>query len=185
MKVGILQEDIFSIQFLENVQEFNFRVSTLLYATYLKSVLFFLPPPFFGGFRHYAWSLQKQKTLQGISAYIVAVGHIGQIFQVDQCDVLKKSSTLRYIVLYLLFLVTAYVPADVCFIFWHCMMVPRGRLMRTQYKRSYRDVSPTLVWVDCSKFSKIWAKIGPNSRKFWKNQVILLKIGCKLVWLSD
>ena len=43
-------------------------------------------------------------------------------------------------------------------------------------------------WVDFSKFSQIWAKIGSNLRKFWKNRPILLKIWPKIgpigIWMG-
>ena len=43
-------------------------------------------------------------------------------------------------------------------------------------------------WVDFSKVPKIWAKIGSNLRKFWKNRVILLKIWPKIgpigIWMG-
>ena len=35
-------------------------------------------------------------------------------------------------------------------------------------------------WVNFSKVPQIWAKIGSNLRKFWKNRVILLKIWPKI-----
>ena len=43
-------------------------------------------------------------------------------------------------------------------------------------------------WVDFSKFSQSWAKIGSNFRKLWKNWVILHKIWPKVeqigVWMG-
>ena len=43
-------------------------------------------------------------------------------------------------------------------------------------------------WVDFSKVPQIWAKIGTNLRKFWKNWVILLKIWPKIgpigIWMG-
>ena len=74
----------------------------------------------------------------------------------------------------------------------------------TQYKRTYGDVPPPWVansaswyewplikcqiwymkWVDFSKFSQIWAKI-VQLGKFWKNQVIMLKIWSKIdIWMG-
>ena len=43
-------------------------------------------------------------------------------------------------------------------------------------------------WVDFSKFGQIWAKIGSNLRKFWRNMVILFKIWPKIgpisIWMG-
>ena len=39
----------------------------------------------------------------------------------------------------------------------------------------YKMQNLVYEWVDFSKVPQILAKIGPNLRKFWKNQVILLK----------
>ena len=43
-------------------------------------------------------------------------------------------------------------------------------------------------WVDLSKFAQIWAKIGSNSRKCWKNRVVLLKIWSQIgpigIWMG-
>ena len=58
---------------------------------------------------------------------------------------------------------------------------PRGGVFCT--KDPDRDVPPTWIvickfgiWVDFSKCSQIWAKIGSKLRKFWKNRMSLLKI---------
>ena len=39
--------------------------------------------------------------------------------------------------------------------------------------------------VDFSEVPQIWAKIGSNLRKLWKNQVILLKIWPKIGWYMN
>ena len=40
----------------------------------------------------------------------------------------------------------------------------------------YKTQDYVYEWVEFSKFSQIWARIGSNLRKFWKNWTILLKI---------
>ena len=41
----------------------------------------------------------------------------------------------------------------------------------------YKVQNLVYEWMD---FSKIWAQIGSNLRKFWKKRLILLKIWCKI-----
>ena len=44
----------------------------------------------------------------------------------------------------------------------------------------YKMQNLVYEWVDFSKVPQIWAKIGSNLRKLWKNRVILLKIWLKI-----
>ena len=52
----------------------------------------------------------------------------------------------------------------------------------------YKMQNLVYEWIDFSKFSQIWAKIGSNLRKFWKHWVILLKIWLRIeqigIWMS-
>ena len=52
----------------------------------------------------------------------------------------------------------------------------------------YNKQNLVYKWVDFSKFFQIWAKMGSNLRKFWKNWAILLKIWPKVgpfgIWMG-